>query len=278
MKSLQLVFLFVVGALFLSQISHAAEDTSTTTVIVTIVSITPEAEAVDSNSDGKITLGECMSSAKVLFPEETAEKHAAIAKGCLLFLQEQQAPGSSPTGEKNKADELMAQTWSKRVLRAIGVHVTFTTPETKAVDANRDGKVSINECMASAKQLFPEESAEKHAAIAHGCLLSLQKQQAPGSFTTSLQNSADILMSQTWADRVLSSAGVVIVYITPEANAVDVNNDGKVTLDECLASAKQLFPEETAKKSRGHRQRLPIVSSTATVSRFATNGPAEQCR
>jgi len=187
-----------------------------------------------------------MASAQQLFPEETAEKHAAIAKGCLKYLQEQQAPGSSPTGAKNNTDDLMAQMWSKRVRGYIGVQVTFSTPETKAVDVNRDGKVSINECMASAKRLFPDETAEKQAAIAQGCLLSLQQQQAPGSFTTSLQNSADILMAQTWAERVLNSASVVIFYITPEANAVDVNNDGKVTLDECLESAKNLFPEETA--------------------------------
>jgi hypothetical protein len=175
MKSLQQVFLFVVGALFLSQICHAAEDSTTTAV--TIVSTTPESKAVDVNNDGKVTLHECLASAKNLFPEESAANHAAMAKGCLSFLEQQQTPGWSPTGEQNNADDLMTQMWAQRVLRTSVVIIVSSTPEIDAMDTNGDGKISFGECEETCRLLFPDDSREVLDAIIKGCMSSLQKQQ-----------------------------------------------------------------------------------------------------
>jgi hypothetical protein len=175
MKSLQLVFLFVVGALFLSQICHAAEDSTTTAV--TIVSTTPESKAVDVDNDGKVTLHECLASAKNLFPEESAANHAAMAKGCLSFLHKQQTAGSSPTGEQNNADDPMTQMWAQRVLRTSDVLIVSSTPEIDAMDTNGDGKISVGECEEACRLLFPDESGDVLDAIIKGCMSSLQKLQ-----------------------------------------------------------------------------------------------------
>jgi hypothetical protein len=116
-------------------------------------------------------------SAKNLFPEETAENHAAIAKGCMSFLEQQQTLGSSPTGEQNNADDLMTQMWAQRVLRTSVVLIVSSTPEIDAMDTNGDGKISVGECEEACRLLFPDESRDVLDAIIKGCMSSLQKQQ-----------------------------------------------------------------------------------------------------
>jgi hypothetical protein len=81
MKSLQLLFLLAIGALFLSQVGHAAADT-----VVIIVFVTPESQAIDTDGDGKVTLAECLVATQQLFPSESAEAQKKIAEGCMHFL------------------------------------------------------------------------------------------------------------------------------------------------------------------------------------------------
>jgi hypothetical protein len=119
MKSLQLLFLLAVGALFLSQVGHAAADT-----IVIIISVTPEAQAVDADGDGKVTLAECLFATQQLFPDESAEAQKKIAEGCMLMIGGQQkksdvvsvdVPALAPASVPETPVEVLKTTFADRL-------------------------------------------------------------------------------------------------------------------------------------------------------------------